>query len=55
MALYKLTKGSLSRIRSNEKDCKVLIKEGYSLDGEVDENYKVVGKEPFKKAKKDKK
>lgn len=52
MALYKLTKGSLSRIRSTEKDCKALIKEGYTLDGEVDSNYKVTNKDPFKKVTK---
>lgn len=52
MALYKLTKGSLSRIRTTEKDCKELIKQGYVLDGEVDNNYKVIKEDPFKKVAK---
>jgi hypothetical protein len=49
MALYKLTKGTLSRIRKSEKECKDLMKDGYVLDGEVDKNYKVTNKDPFKK------
>ena len=43
MKRYKLTKGSLSRIRTTEKGRDELIEEGYTFDGEVDENLKPIG------------
>lgn len=35
MKQYKLTKGTISRIRTNKAGVDELLKEGYSLDGEV--------------------
>lgn len=45
--LYKLTKGTLSRIRTTKKECDDLIEQGYILDGEVDKDYKVINPYPF--------
>lgn len=42
MALYKLTKGTLSRIRKDKAGCDELIEQGYVFDGEVDENFNPV-------------
>jgi len=42
MALYKLTKGTLSRIRTKQEDIQALIDEGYTLDGEVDEKFNLL-------------
>lgn len=54
--MYKLTKGSVSRIRKTKEEARALIKDGYTLDGEVNDKYEVIKKdvsldEP-KKAKK---
>ncbi len=61
MAMDKLTKGSVSRIRRTEAEVLELVGKGYRLDGEVDENYAVINDDPFgeekpakaKKAKKE--
>jgi len=47
MALYKLTKGTLSRIRTDKKGIDELLKNGYTLDGEVNKKYEVVNANPF--------
>lgn len=44
MGLYKLTKGSLSRIRSKRDDINALIEDGYILDGEVDSDFNLLPK-----------
>ena len=44
MGQYKLTKGSLSRIRSKREDIQSLIDDGYILDGEVDKDYNLLPK-----------
>ena len=44
--MYKLTKGTLSRIRHNELDCKILMDEGYKMDGEVNKDYEVINPYP---------
>ena len=46
MKLYKLTKDTLSRIRFDEAGVKQLLKEGYKIDGEVNEKYEVIDKYP---------
>jgi len=46
MANYKLTKGTLSRIRSDKEGVKELLNDGYILDGEVDKDYKVIDAYP---------
>ena len=46
--MYKLTKGSLSLIRTTKAECKELEKQGFVLVGEVDQNYNLIDK---KKAK----
>ena len=49
---YKLTKGTLSRIRTNKKDIDALIKEGYVLDGKVNDKFEVIDDDPtFSKPK----
>ena len=49
---YKLTKGTLSRIRTNKKDIDALIKEGYVLDGKVNDKFEVIDDVPtFSKPK----
>lgn len=42
MALYKLTKGTLSLIRKTKEDCKDLMAKGFELIGEVDEDYNLI-------------
>ena len=44
--LYKLTKGTLSRIRKTKKEIDELLEQGYTLDGEVNEKYEVVDANP---------
>ena len=46
MALYKLTKGTVSVIRVNHADVKQAEADGYKLDGEVNEAYEVVNPYP---------
>jgi hypothetical protein len=45
--LYKLTKGTLSRIRTSRDECEKLIEDGYKLDGEVDNKYNVINPNPI--------
>ena len=40
--MYKLTKGAVSRIRKTKAEARALIKDGYTLDGEVNENYEII-------------
>lgn len=42
MARYKLTKGSLSRIRYDRAGCEELVQQGYRLDGEVNDKNELV-------------
>ena len=44
--LYKLTLGTLSRIRKTKKEIDELIEQGYTLDGEVNEKYEVIDANP---------
>lgn len=44
--LYKLTLGTLSRIRKTKKEIDELIEQGYTLDGEVNEQYEVINANP---------
>ncbi len=44
--LYKLTLGTLSRIRKTKKEIDELIEQGYTLDGEVNEKYEVINANP---------
>lgn len=44
--LYKLTKGSLSRIRKNKAGIDELKEDGYTLDGEVNEKYEIIDANP---------
>lgn len=44
--LYKLTLGTLSRIRKTKKEIDELLAEGYTLDGEVNEKYEVIDANP---------
>jgi len=44
--LYKLTLGTLSRIRKTKKEIDELLAMGYTLDGEVNEKYEVIDAEP---------
>lgn len=46
MKLFKLTKGPISKIRSDKVGCEDLIKSGYILDGEVDEDFNPVQSVP---------
>jgi hypothetical protein len=46
MALYKLTKGTISVIRQNREGVKQAEADGYKLDGEVNEAYEVVNPYP---------
>jgi hypothetical protein len=54
--MYKLTKGAVSRIRKTKAEARELIKDGYTMDGEVNENYEIINAHPVldapKKAKK---
>jgi len=53
--LYKLTKGTLSRIRKDLKGIKDLEKDGYKFIGEVDKDYNIINiKRPFAPKKKGK-
>ena len=50
--LYKVSKaGEASRIRSSKSEVLKLVKRGYTLDGEVDEEYNVIDADPFAKKK----
>ncbi len=44
--LYKLTLGTLSRIRKTKKEIDELLAEGYTLDGEVNDKYEVIDANP---------
>ena len=44
--LYKLTLGTLSRIRKTKKETDELIEQGYTLDGEVNDKYEVIDANP---------
>jgi len=44
--LYKLTLGTLSRIRKTKKEIDELIEQGYTLDGEVNDKYEVINANP---------
>ncbi len=44
--LYKLTLGTLSRIRKTKKEIDELLAEGYTLDGEVNDKYEVINANP---------
>ena len=44
--LYKLTLGTLSRIRKTKKEIDELIEQGYTLDGEVNDKYEVIDANP---------
>ena len=46
--LYKLTRGAVSVIRTNEEDVRQAIEYGYVLDGSVDEAYNVIDSNPFR-------
>lgn len=46
MALYKLTKGTVSVIRMNLADVRKAEADGYKLDGEVNEAYEVTNPYP---------
>ena len=50
--LYKLTLGTLSRIRKTKKEIDELIEQGYTLDGEVNEKYEVIDANPVFDAQK---
>lgn len=56
--MYKVTKGNLSMILKSKADIDLAIKDGFMLDGEVNEQYEVINAKPFeqkvptKKAKK---
>ena len=52
--LYKLTLGTLSRIRKTKKEIDELIEQGYTLDGEVNEKYEVINANPVFDAQKPK-
>lgn len=45
--LYKLTKGTISVIRTDKASVAEAVKDGYRLDGEVNEAYEVVNPVPF--------
>ena len=47
MPLYKLTKGTLSIIRTNKASVYDAEADGYKLDGEVNEAYEVINPSPF--------
>lgn len=55
MALYKLTNGTVSKIRTDKKGVDALLAAGYKLDGEVDEKYEVIDDRPTIKATRKKK
>ncbi len=44
--LYKLTLGTLSRIRKTKKEIDELVEQGYTLDGEVNDKYEVIDANP---------
>lgn len=46
MALYKLTKGSLSKIRNTENGVRDLMACGFVFDGEVDTKFNVINPNP---------
>jgi len=54
--MYKLTKGAVSRIRKTKAEAKELMKDGYTMDGEVNEKYEIIDANPVldapKKARK---
>lgn len=50
LKIYKLTKGTLSRIRSKQEDINALIDDGYKLDGQVNDKYEIINDRPEFKA-----
>ena len=48
MALYKLTKGTVSVIRNSKAAVDEAIANGYKLDGECNERYEIIDADPFK-------
>lgn len=48
MALYKLTKGTVSVIRNSKAAVDEAISNGYKLDGECNERYEIIDADPFK-------
>ena len=48
MALYKLTKGTISVIRTTKDSVDEAIADGYKLDGEVNERYEIIDADPFR-------
>lgn len=44
--MYKLTKGTLSRVREDQNGVQELLDKGYKLDGEVNDNYEVINANP---------
>ena len=48
MALYKLTKGTVSVIRNSKAAVDEEIANGYKLDGECNERYEIIDADPFR-------
>ncbi len=44
--LYRLTKGTLSRIRKTKEEVDKLIEQGYTLDGECDDKFEIINPNP---------